>query len=51
MTQERIVPLRGRILEAMRIHGMGDKARKAHIRGNQGSRGLSKEVAGHGHTE
>ncbi|MCP5037182.1 MAG: tyrosine-type recombinase/integrase [Rhodobacteraceae bacterium] len=32
MTQEKITPLRERMLEDMRIHGMGDKAQKAHIR-------------------
>ena len=33
MTQEKITPLRERMMEDMRIHGMGDKAQKAHIRG------------------
>ena len=32
MTQEKTTPLRERMIEDMRIHGMGDKARKAHIR-------------------
>ena len=32
MTQERMSPLRQRMIEDMRIRGMGDKARKAHIR-------------------
>jgi site-specific recombinase XerD len=32
MTQEKITPLRERMREDMRIHGMGDKAQKAHIR-------------------
>ena len=32
MTQEKITPLRERMMEDMRIHGMGDKAQKAHIR-------------------
>jgi len=32
MTQERISPLRQRMIEDMRIKGMGDKAQKAHIR-------------------
>jgi len=32
MTQEKITPLRERMIEDMRIHGMGDKAQKAHIR-------------------
>lgn len=31
MTQEKIIPLREWVLEDMRIHGMGDKAQKAHI--------------------
>jgi integrase/recombinase XerD len=32
MTQERMSPLRQRMIEDMRIRGMGDKAQKAHIR-------------------
>lgn len=32
MTNENITPLCERMLEDMRIHGMGDKAQKAHIR-------------------
>ncbi len=32
MTEERISPLRARMIEDMRIRGMGDKAQKAHIR-------------------
>lgn len=32
MTEERTTPLRERMIEDMRIRGMGDKARKAHIR-------------------
>ena len=32
MTYEKTTPLRERMLEDMRIHGMGDKAQKAHIR-------------------
>lgn len=32
MTEERISPLRARMIEYMRIRGMGDKAQKAHIR-------------------
>jgi site-specific recombinase XerD len=32
MTQERMSPLRERMLEDMRIRGMGDKAQKSHIR-------------------
>ncbi|MCL6286252.1 phage integrase N-terminal SAM-like domain-containing protein, partial [Ruegeria sp. 2012CJ41-6] len=32
MTQEKMSPLRERMLEDMRIRGMGDKARKSHIR-------------------
>lgn len=32
MTHEKMTPLRERMLEDMRIHGMGDKAQKAHIR-------------------
>jgi len=32
MTQEKTTPLRERMIEDMRIHGMGDKAQKAHIR-------------------
>jgi integrase/recombinase XerD len=32
MTEERITPLRERMIEDMRIRGMGDKAQKAHIR-------------------
>ena len=32
MTEERTTPLRERMMEDMRIHGMGDKAQKAHIR-------------------
>ena len=32
MTHEKMTPLRERMIEDMRIHGMGDKAQKAHIR-------------------
>ncbi len=32
MTEERISPLRARMIEDMRIRGMGHKAQKAHIR-------------------
>jgi len=32
MTQERVSPLRLRMMEDMRIRGMGDKAQKSHIR-------------------
>ena len=32
MTEERTTPLRQRMIEDMRIRGMGDKAQKAHIR-------------------
>ena len=32
MTEDRITPLRERMLEDMRIRGMGDKAQKSHIR-------------------
>ena len=32
MTEERTSPLRQRMIEDMRIRGMGDKAQKAHIR-------------------
>ena len=32
MTEERVTPLRQRMMEDMRIRGMGDKAQKAHIR-------------------
>ena len=32
MTEERITPLRARMIEDMRIRGLGDKAQKAHIR-------------------
>lgn len=32
MTQERMSPLRHRMIEDMRLKGMGDKAQKAHIR-------------------
>jgi len=32
MTYEKTTPLRERMIEDMRIHGMGDKAQKAHIR-------------------
>jgi len=32
MTEERTTPLRQRMIEDMRIRGMGDKARQAHIR-------------------
>ncbi len=32
MTEERISPLRARMIEDMRIRGMGEKARKSHIR-------------------
>ena len=32
MTNEKMTPLRERMIEDMRIHGIGDKAQKAHIR-------------------
>ena len=32
MTQEKVTPLRERMIEDMRIRGMGDKSQKAHIR-------------------
>jgi integrase/recombinase XerD len=32
MTQEKVSPLRKRMMEDMRIRGMGDKSQKAHIR-------------------
>ncbi|WP_083194079.1 phage integrase N-terminal SAM-like domain-containing protein [Leisingera sp. JC1] len=32
MTEERSTPLRERMIEGMRIRGMGDKVQKAHIR-------------------
>ena len=32
MTHEKMSPLRERMMEDMRIRGMGDKAQKAHIR-------------------
>ena len=32
MTQEKMSPLRVRMMEDMRIRGMGDKAQKSHIR-------------------
>ncbi len=32
MTQEKMSPLRARMMEDMRIRGMGEKAQKAHIR-------------------
>jgi hypothetical protein len=33
MTQEKITPLRERMMEDMRIHGMGDKAQKVCVIG------------------
>ena len=30
MTEERVTPLRQRMIEDMRIRGMGDKAQKSH---------------------
>ena len=33
MTEERTTPLRERMIEDMRIRGLGGKAQKAHIRG------------------
>ena len=36
MTQEKITPLRERMMEDMRIRGMGDKAQKSHIRAIKG---------------
>ncbi len=32
MTEEKMSPLRARMLEDIHIRGMGDKARKSHIR-------------------
>ena len=32
MTQEKVSPLRERMMEDMRIRGMGDKSQKAYIR-------------------
>ncbi len=42
MTQEKMTPLRERMIEDMRIHGMGDKAQKAHIRAIKHSAGFLK---------
>ncbi len=36
MTEERILPLRARMIEDMRIRGMGKKAQKSHIRAIKG---------------
>ena len=36
MTNEKMTPLRERMIEDMRIRGMGDKAQKAHIRAIKG---------------
>jgi hypothetical protein len=36
MTEERISPLRQRMMEDMRIRGMGDKAQKSHMRRGMG---------------
>ena len=32
MTEDKMTPLRERMMEDMRIRGMGDKAQKSHIR-------------------
>ncbi len=42
MTEERTTPLRERMIEDMRIRGMGNKAQQAHIRG---FRQVSKAIA------
>ncbi|MBT8154903.1 phage integrase N-terminal SAM-like domain-containing protein, partial [Epibacterium ulvae] len=42
MTHEKTTPLRERMIEDMRIHEMGDKAQKAHIRAIKDFAGLLK---------
>ena len=44
MTQEKMTPLRERMIEDMRIHGMGDKAQKATYQGGQGFCWLSRSA-------
>ena len=50
MTEERISPLRQRIMEDMRIRGMGDKAQKSHIRAIKDFAAFPWAVTRHGHT-
>ena len=48
MTRETVSPLRLRMMEDMRIRGMGDKARKSHIRGAEGFHRFPEAVTGYG---
>ncbi|UCI20925.1 hypothetical protein FJ970_08215 [Mesorhizobium sp. B2-1-8] len=43
MTEEKTAPLRERMIEDMRIRGMGDKVRQAHIRAIKDFAGFSFE--------
>ena len=48
MTEERTTPLRERMIEDMRIRGMGDKAQKAHIRAIKDFAAFLRAIPGHG---
>ena len=48
MTEERISPLRQRMIEDMRIRGMGDKAQKSHIRAIKGASEKPRPLSGLG---
>lgn len=47
MSQEKMSPLRVRMIEVMRIYGMGDKAQKAHIRAIKDFVRFPEAFAGH----
>ena len=48
MTEERVTPLRQRMIEDMRIRGMGDKAPEVPYPGDQGFRGVPRAITRHG---
>ena len=50
MTEERTTPLRERMIEDMRIRGMGDKAQQAHIRAIKDFARFLKRSPRHRHT-
>ena len=49
MTEERTTPLRERMIDDMRIRGMGDKAQQAHIRAIKDIAKVFEAVSGYRH--
>ncbi len=45
--EETTTPLRERMIEDMRVRGLGEKAQKAHIRASRISPGFSGAIPGH----